>query len=276
MINSEINVSIVIVTMNHLKFLKKLLHSLYETNTPNISFEVILVDNCSIDDTVSFIRNKYPQIKLIVNTSIKGFAFNSNLGMKNSHGKYVLLLNPDIILLPKAIDNLYSFMEENKDVGIAAPMLLNADLTYQNSVRRFIDFKVLYHRILQWGNDKSTNPAVNYYLMGDLDKEKTQPVDWAIGAALFVRRDAIETVGMLDENFFLYIEDQDWCYRMWQKGWKVYYVPNSKMIHDHQRASIKNGFNNKTLYHAKSLGYFFWKHGLFPSREKKLCPTISS
>jgi hypothetical protein len=263
MINSEINVSIVIVTMNHLKFLKKLLYSLFETNIPNTSFEVILIDNCSNDDTVTYIKKNYPQIKLIVNISIKGFAYNSNLGIKNSLGQYILLLNPDIMLLPNAIDNLYDFMEEYKDVGIAAPMLLNADLTHQNSVRRFIDLKILFYRILHWGNDKNTNPAVNYYLMNDLDKEKIQPVDWAIGAALFVRREAIETVGMLDENFFLYIEDQDWCYRMWQNGWKVYYVPNSKMIHDHQRASIKNGLNKKTLYHAKSLGYFFWKHRFF-------------
>lgn len=254
-------ISIVTVGMNHQKLLKRYLHSLYSECSPTISFEVIYVDNCSIDGSVQYVQDNYPQIKIIENKTIKGFAANNNLGIKRSSGKYVLMLNPDIILLPNAIDNLYWFLKKNKSIGILVPKLLNVDYTVQYSLRKFINLKILFYRFLNNGNDNSNLPVLKDYLLTDFDRGRTQIVDWALGAALFLTRDWFDQLHGFDEGYFLYVEDIDLCLRSWKLGRPVVYFPESQFIHAHQRLSRK-GWTKKKMVHIKSLIRFIFKHNI--------------
>ncbi|MDR0558590.1 MAG: glycosyltransferase family 2 protein [Prevotellaceae bacterium] len=251
--------SIVTVGMNHYKYIKDLYRSLYKENRPLISFETVYVDNCSSDESVNHIRENYPQTVIIQNKTIKGFGENNNLGVSVSKGKYIAIINPDIVVLPKSIDVLYEYMIENPATGILAPQLLNPDCSIQYSVRRFITLKTFVYRLISRGKDTSKNKIVGHYLQKDIDNGKTQTVDWAIGAAMFIDREFFIHLNGFDEDYFLYLEDEDICLRSWKNGKPVIYLPDAKMIHNHIRESSKTG--KKTIHHIKSLITFFRKHG---------------
>lgn len=254
------SISIITVGMNHLPYLKTLLHSLYIENHPNCNFEMIYIDNCSTDDSIKFIHDNYPNVKIIKNKKILGFGENNNKGVLASTGKYIAIINPDIILQKDSLDLLLSYAEQHQQTGIIVPQLLNPDYTIQYSVRKFISIKMLLNRILSKGRDNTNNRIVNEYLCKDLDIYKTQPVNWAIGAAFFMSRDTFAELGGFDLDYFLYMEDEDMCLRSWKNNMPVIYYPESKMIHNHLRASAKLG--KKTWLHIKSMITFFCKHGI--------------
>ena len=254
--------------MNSRKTIEPLFNSFLKLIGKKIRFEYIVVDNCSSDGTPSFIEENYSFVKLIKNKEIKGFAENNNIAIKASTGGLVALINPDIEFLPGAIDLILSYMEANPDVGLVGPMLLNADRSLQNSARRFLNFKLAFFRLLTLGNDKVPIKSIRTYLSSYDTSVESQDVDWVIGAAMFVRRQALENVGLLDQKFFLYIEDQDWCFQMWKNGWRVKYVTSAKLIHDHQRTSARK-LSKKTLWHVQSIFYFLKKNFLFKKGIKK-------
>lgn len=263
-------VSVITVGMNHLGYIKELYKSLYDPDTmPTVSFEAIFVDNCSTDGSVEFLRKEYPQVKIIQNKTPKGFGENNNIGAFASVGKYLAIINPDVRVRKGSIDVLYDFMEKNPKVGIAVPHLFNVDLTHQFSIRSFITPKLFINRILSHGRDSSDNKEVEQYLCKDIDIQKTQPIDWAVGAALFLSRDMYSMLAGFDKDYFLYMEDEDLCLRSWQTGYPVVYVPQSEMIHNHLRASSKLG--KKAFIHFKSLCTFFKKHGYSIPDYAKTC-----
>lgn len=244
--------------MNHLSFLKEMFASLYTTGVPSVSFEVILVDNCSTDGTVSFVKENYPDVKIIENQEIYGFARNNNIGAEQASGKYILILNPDIILTKGAIDILYNYTVAHPESGIVAPKLQNRDGSLQYSARRFPTLKILLTRILTHGDDNSDNSNVENYLLKRLPMDKPSEVDWCMGAAFLVPQPFYKELNGFDEGFFLYVEDMDLCYRCWEKNRKVIYYPLSRMIHAHQRGS--RHLNKKTWLHIQSFFYFFKKN----------------
>ncbi len=260
-----INLSIITVTMNHLVYVKSLLNSLYHTAKPTISFELIIVDNCSSDGTVEFIEKNYPNVNLIVNSHIYGFSKNNNIGFENSVGGVIAIINPDIIILPNSIDLIYHYLLNGKNVGMCCPKLLNPDLTRQLSIRKFITPYTLFNRFITAGKDESTNAKVNEYLMKDADYKSPQKIDWALGAVFFIKRETYQMFGGFDENFFLYVEDVDLCLRMKKAGLDVIYVPDSNFIHVHKRSSRK--INKSTFYHFRSMFYYFWKHNLWLKKD---------
>jgi len=252
-------VSIITVGMNHVNYLKNLLKSLYVDNSTSIDFEFIYIDNCSTDGSVKFIQDNYPQVKLNVNINIKGFSENNNIGVRISKGKYIAIINPDVVILKKSIDNLFDFLNEHPNVGIVVPKLLNVDGTIQHSVRGFISPKTLFWRLFYKGREKSSNKILERYLQKDINTAIIQPVDWAFGAALFLSREFYNELNGFDEDYFLYMEDVDLCLRSWKKNKPVVYLPTSQMIHNHLKASSKLG--KKTWIHYKSMSHFFRKHG---------------
>lgn len=254
----EPELSIITVGMNHLSFVKEMLESLYSIGRPNVPFELIFVDNCSTDGTVEYIRDKYPSVILIENKEKYGFARNNNIGVEHAAGKYILILNPDIILTPGAIDKLYNYAIDNETCGIVAPKLENRDGSLQYSARKFPSIKTLLNRIITNGNDGSANKDVQSYLMTNLSLDKASEVDWCMGAALLIQHNLYKKLKGFDERFFLYVEDMDLCYRCWEMGKKVIYYPLSRMTHVHQRSSKR--LNKKTLIHFKSFFYFFRKN----------------
>lgn len=256
-----ITVSIVTVGMNHLPYLRNLFKSLKNANVFDDveRYQMIYVDNCSTDGSVDFIRSNYPSVKILENFKPLGFGDNNNKGILASSGEYIAIINPDIVVFQDSLSELINYLELNPNVGIVAPQLLNPDGSIQYSVRKFINLKRLSARIISRGNDSSQNKAVNDYLCKDIDWNKTQPIDWAIGAAYMIRRDVYAQLGGFDNDYYLYMEDEDICYRCWQLHHPVIYHPISKMIHNHLRGSAKIG--KKMFIHLKSLFTFFKKHG---------------
>lgn len=181
-----------------------------------------------------------------------------------AHGRYIAIINPDIIVLKDSLERLYEFAESNPNSGVIVPQLLNPDGSIQYSVRRYINLNRLLARGLTKGKDTSDNDNVGRYLCKDIDYSKTQEIDWSIGAALFMRRELYASLGGFDTDYFLYMEDEDLCLRSWKIGYSVIYFPQSRMIHNHLRASSKIG--KKMFIHIRSLITFFKKHGLSPKR----------
>jgi hypothetical protein len=265
-------ISVVVVGMNHARFLRNLFPSLKDelirtftkaggnSDSAQEYYEIIYVDNCSSDDSLVYVRANYPETKIIENVKPLGFGENNNNGVNLSTGKYVAIINPDIEVCPNSISILIDYLKSHPEVGIVAPKLLNPDGTIQYSARGFINIKRLAARCLTLGKDRSDNSVVNDYLCKNIDLNLTQPVDWLMGAALFLRRDRYMNLKGFDTDYFLYMEDEDLCYRSWKAGYSVMYNPEAEMVHNHQRASSRIG--KKMWIHMVSMYTFFRKNGL--------------
>ena len=255
-----VNVSIITIGMNHLRFIQNLYRTLLTEHRPKISFEVIYVDNCSQDGSVEWLSETYPEVKIIKNDNVLGFGENNNIGVMASTGRYIAIINPDIEFLDDAIDKLYQYAEKMKgDFGILAPKLLNPDRSVQYSARNFITIRTFLNRAISRGNDETNNSSVGNYLCKNMETGKVQPVNWVMGAALFLPRDMYAKLGGFDLSYFLYMEDEDLCLRAWKKGRQVIYCGDIAVIHNHQKGSRKVG--KKMLIHFQSLFTFFRKHG---------------
>lgn len=254
------DISVITVGMNHLRFIKELFGSLFENHNGQTSFEVIYVDNCSTDGSVEFIQSRYPNVKIISNTHPMGFAANNNLGVSKAKGKYVAILNPDITVSQDTLNRLFSFSEALPYDAIVAPRLLNTDGTHQYSTRNYMNFKSFIVRLFTRSNDKATDAVTSEYLCKGMDTTKVQFVNWAIGAALFMKKSCYETLQGFDTKYFMYVEDVDLCLRAWKRNIPVVYYPKVQLTHDAQRASSK--IWKKTAQHIKSILIFFCKHGI--------------
>jgi len=218
------------------------------------------VDNASTDGAAELVQADYPQARLVRNTRGLGYAANNNLGIHLATGRYPMVMNPDVVVLPGAFDALVGFMDDNPEVGLAGPKLLNADGTLQFSCRRFSTPAHLVVRGLHLDRIAGNSQAMRDAVYLDWDHNSVRDVDYVTGACIVARREMLADVGLLDEGFALYFEDQDWCYRAWKHGWRVTYVPQSQMIHDHQRASARGLFSKSTRTHVRSMLRFFRKH----------------
>jgi hypothetical protein len=254
-----VDLSIAIISHNHREYLNPCLKSLYEV-PQGITFEVFLVDNCSNDGSAEFVEINFPKVKLIVNKQPAGFAANSNRALKQSCGRYLMLLNPDTEVKEGTLKALVEFMDEYPQAGACAAKLLYPDGRLQPSVRAFPSLWVLLIRRTPLRFLIKDSRAVRHFLMLDWDHNSPCEIDWAHGSALVVRREAMEEIGWLDENFFLYGEDLDLCYRLKKAGWSIYYVPQAVIIHHLQEFTYKHFFTRLTLTHYRSLLYFAVKH----------------
>ena len=258
------DLSIIIVNYETRNLLEQCLNSIYSENY-HFSYEVSVVDNDSKDSSIEMVNKKFPQVKLIENRNNLGFAAANNQALRRSNARYLLLINPDTVVLPDSLNVMVEFMDEHPEAGIAGCKLLNPDYSLQYSCRKFSNFATFFLRGIHLDSIFPNNTILRKYMMFDWDHNQVREVEWVLGSCMMVKKKAIEQVGMLDENFVLYFEDQDWCYRMWKHGWKVYYVPQAQMIHYYQRRSAKQFLNVLTWTHIKSMLYFFKKHYLqFP------------
>jgi GT2 family glycosyltransferase len=210
--------------------LRDCLQSLYQ-NT-RLSFEVIVVDNNSQDGVVQMLHSEYPEITLVENQENAGYTHPMNQAMRLGRGRYLLQLNPDTLILPEAIDRLVVFMDQHPEVGICGPKVLNRDRTLQKPCRRgeprpwavltyFLGLSSLFPR----------SPLFSQYLLTYLDEDEIHEVDGVAGSCMMARRALIDQIGYLDERYFAYQEDADFCFRARQAGWKVYFMPGAQIIH---------------------------------------------
>jgi len=233
------DLSIIILNYKTRGLLKQCLKGIRLFNLP-LKYEIIVVDNASNDGTAEMMKEEFKEVKFIQSEFNRGFSAGNNLGIKEARGKYLLLLNPDIAVLNNAIFKMYQFMEANPKIGLAGPKLLNPDGTIQMSVKRFPSFWAHLYRRTPLGKLPFARRVIREYLMMDWDHKDSRPVDWVLGGSMIVRREALDKVGLLDERFFLYFEDVDWCRRFWQAGWQVYYIAEAEMVHYYKRESAEN------------------------------------
>ena len=213
-----------------------------------------MVDNSSRDGSGYEVKKAFPTVHLIENEKNLGFAKAANQGLQKASGRYVLLLNPDTQVKERAIERLLSFMEAHPEVGIAGPQLLNADGSKQNSIANFPSLvtELLNKSLLRWLFPKEFPGKERNY-------SEPVEVDSVIGACMMVRQDALDQVGLLDEDYFLFLEETDWCYRMKKAGWKIYHVPQAEVYHFQGKSAEKDKKNAKVEY-FRSRYHFFKKH----------------
>lgn len=257
--------SIIIVSWNVREDIVRCLRSI-EENRPYGEFEVIVVDNASIDSTVDTVTKDFPEVVTVVNNENRGFAAANNQGIKRSQGQYILFLNPDTIVLPNSLNVLVDFMDDNKNVGVCGPKLVNEDGTTQPSARRFPTFRGALYRHTAFRFLRVFRSEYKRWLMKDFTHNKQMDVDQLMGAALMTRRSVVNTVGTMDENFFMYYEEVDLCYRIKQAGWRIVFMPEAVITHlgGHSTGQIPV---SKRVMMLTSLLTFFRKHrGKFATR----------
>jgi GT2 family glycosyltransferase len=243
---NNMDLSIVILNYKNKNLAKELLKNLAELNLPYI-YEIIVVDNASYDGIKDILENKFSEVKFIQSKKNGGFAYGNNLGIKKAQGKYVMIMNPDLAILSDGIKRLYDYMENNPDVGLAGPRLINADKSVQYSCTDWPDWKLPVYRRTSLGTTEAGQKWLDKYLMKDLDHYKNSDVPSLYGACLIFRRDALSKVGLLDERYFMYLEDLDWSRRFWENDYRVSYVGTAEIIHLHRRQSAAQGLL-KTLF----------------------------
>jgi hypothetical protein len=256
-----LKLSIVVVNYNSSDDLAQCLASLRE-HPPSCPCAVVVVDNASRDAGLAEVRRQHADVRWIMNDDNVGYARGVNQGLAAVGADYALILNPDIVVLPGAIDALLALADTRPKAGIIGPQLLNQDGSIQESCRRFYTLRTLLLRRTVLGRLFPDARSVREHLMRDFDHRSERAVDWVVGGAMLVRRQARERAGLMDERFFLYLEDVDWCYRMWQSGWDVLYTPAARFIHGHRRASARKVFRRAYWSHLGSLISFYEKWGV--------------
>ncbi len=218
------------------------------------------MDNASDDESGLMLKRLFPWARLVENKSNEGFSRAVNRGIASSSGDLFLLLNPDVILAPGCVDALAEFLDRHPDAGICGPKLLNPDGSVQLSCRAFpTPFNVFFGRKSVWNKLFPKNRISRAFLMADLDYERVQEVDWLAGACMMVKKKVVESAGLLDERYFLFVEDADFCYRARRTGFKVYFVPHAVATHE-RGASMRNFFVLSTYNHNLSMYRYFLKH----------------
>lgn len=255
------DLSIVILNYKQKGLVKQCIKGIV-TAQPRLKYELIIVDNNSDDSCLLMVKRmfepepkpsgnqqklpisnplKVPLIKTIQAKTNDGFAVGNNLGINQAQGKYIMILNPDIAIVPGVLEKMIDFMDDNLDVGIIGPKLINPDGGVQYSCRRFPHFLIPIYRRTFFGRLPFAKKAVDKYLMKDFDHRSNREVDWLFGACLLLRKSVFEKIGFFDERFFMYFEDLDLCRRVWQNGFKVVYFSACEMVHYHQRLSAERG-----------------------------------
>jgi len=253
-------VSIIIVTCNSYEKIVSCLGSIGKANL-RMPHEIIVIDNNSQDDTLKYLSQQ-KEIKVIKNEKNLGYSKAVNLGLKKAKNELMLILNPDIDVMPGSIEVMQQYLADHPQVGLVGCKLLNDNGTLQYSVRRFLDLRTYLYRFTPLRGLMSGSAIERYYLMQEWDHNNDRLVDWVLGGCMLARKKALNAVDLMDERYFIYFEDVDLCYQLWEKGWQVAYVAEAAMFHKHMRASANKLFNRATYEHVKSLFYFLWKHGL--------------
>ncbi len=274
---SKPKISIIIVNYKAARLTRQCVRGIIE-HAPQCLYEVIVVDNNSDDgcldliqtEVIDFFNNQdipLPRIELVQSSRNVGFSAGNNLGFQYARGEYILYLNPDTVIFSGGLDPIINYLDNHADVGVVGPKILNPDRSIQTSCFRFPDtfFYPLYRRANFLANFSKVIKWRKWFVMSEFDRSEIREVDWLLGACMLVRRSAIDKVGLFDERFFLFLEDTDWCYRFWQKGFRVVYNPDGWIVHHIERASDENNIlrslGKKTAWiHIVSWLKYYKKH----------------
>lgn len=260
---SELDVSILIVHTFERRLVRQTIRGLRRA-APQLHVEVIVIDNNPAAGLAEMLKLEFPEVRYFAKRN-EGFGAAMNVGIANARGKYLLIFNPDIILSAGALEQLFHYMEANPLVGTLGPKLLNADGSLQYSCYRYHEPLVPILRRTPLGRLPWGQHIIDRFLMKDVSHDQTMEVDWIMGSAMFTRAKALQDIGVFDDRFFMYFEDTDLCWRLWQAGYKVVYYPGSVMVHYHRRASADGSIFQQLLSpltwrHIESAYKFFRKY----------------
>lgn len=257
--NSPIVISIIIVNYNVKDFLQSLLLSL-DKALKNITHEIIIVDNASTDGSVELIKNNFSNVTLIDNKKNIGFSRANNLGLKISKGKYLLLINPDTLVSEDTFTEMIKFFETHPEVGLAGCKILNPDGTLQLACRRsFPGPWTSFCKVTGLSSLFPKSKIFARYNLTYLDEKKSYEVDAVSGSFMMFTRKVYEEIGGLDEEYFMYGEDLEYCYRIQKSGYKIYYVASTQIIH-YKGESTKRSSIDETKFFYSAMHLFVKKH----------------
>jgi N-acetylglucosaminyl-diphospho-decaprenol L-rhamnosyltransferase len=268
-----LDLSVVIVNWNVRDLLRRCLHSILDARSA-VTVEVIVVDNISTDGSVEMVRTEFPGVHLIVNTENRGFPAANNQGIAVAQGRYVLILNPDTEVLGDALATMVAYADAHPDVGVVGPQLLNPDGAderprVQSSRRRFPTLATAIFEST-WLQPYAPHRLLERYYVLDQPDDATLDVDWVMGAALMARREAIEQVGPMDEGYFMYSEEMDWCRMFHEAGWRVVYLPTAQIIHHVGKSSEQVVPARHVHFQTSKVRYFRKHHSVLTAEALRL------
>jgi N-acetylglucosaminyl-diphospho-decaprenol L-rhamnosyltransferase len=226
---------------------------------PELAYEVIVVDCASSDGSVEMVRREFPGVRLIASDENLGYARGNNLGLAEATGRYLFILNPDTEIVGDTLAMMVRYLDAHLAVGALGPQLRYPDGTLQSSRRRFPSLATAFCEstlLHQWFPN---NRTARRYHLADRPADVTQPVDWLVGAALMIRREAWQQVGPLDEGFFMYFEELDWCRRCRAAGWEIHYLPAAQITH-HEGKSSEQVMAARTIRFQSSKIHYYRKY----------------
>ena len=253
-------ISIVIVTYNSIDVIAPCLHSILRDSS-GLHVETLVVDNGSHDATLEVVQRDHPWVHLIAGHGNIGFAAGNHIGFRKARGKYLLMLNPDTRLQPGALRALIDFAISNPKAGMIAPRLVNQDGSLQHSTFRFPDLRQAFFGFFE-KLVPIDSPYNGRYSADNYAQQRE--VDHIVGAAIFLKRELWHHTGGMDENYKLYFEETDWCYRAKRNGWQLLYTPDATIVHLGSHATSKNPEASSIMF-ARSQAYFYrknygWRH----------------
>jgi len=248
------DLSIIIVNWNVKDLLRACLHSI-DAGRGDLDLEVIVVDSASGDGSAAMLAADFPWVTLIACTKNVGFPRGNNLGIAKANGRYILLLNPDTVVVGQALTTLLTYLQTHPDAGIVGAQLLNDDGSVQSSRRRFPTLATAFFEST-WLESVAPRRLLDHYYVRDLPDDKIAYVDWVTGACMMAPRAVVEAVGGLDEAYFMYSEELDWCRRIKNAGWRIVYLPAAQIIHYEGKSSEQAVVARHINFQQSKLRYF--------------------
>ena len=260
--------SVIIVSWNCRDLLARCLDTVFASKL-DADFEVIVVDNSSTDGTASIVQNNYPQVQLIASGENAGFARANNLALRQARGELILLLNPDTELEADTLQVMVDFMDKHPECGMAGCKVLNPDGTLQLACRRNIPTLAdAFFKLSGLSRLFPRSRRMARYNLTYLPADRVAIVDAVSGSFLMTRREVVNKIGLLDERFFMYGEDLDWCWRSVRAGYQNYYVPDTSIVHYHGGSSKKRPL--RSAYHFYEAMYLFYDKHFAPGWARPL------
>lgn len=249
------------------ELLRLCLRSIFEhMEGAGIDYEVLVTDSATQEDTETLMREEFSHVRFFPFAKNVGFKTLVNTSLKEANGTFIFLINSDIILTAEVIPQMLTYLKAHPEVGVLAPRQLNFNGTLQQSCYRFYRLETILYRRTWLSKFPFAKKHLRWFMMSDDNRKGERAVDWVIGSAMLTSKKAVETVGPMDEQFFMYMEDVDWCRRFWENGYKVVYYPQAFVYHYHAKGSARGGFfgsllfNRLTWYHIESALRYFWKY----------------
>lgn len=252
--------SVIIVNYNTKKLLKQTIESVMNTVGQAIKYEIIVSDNGSKDGSCEMVKKSFPQVKLIENNANLGFSKANNTAINESKGRYILLLNSDTVVKEKCLEKCIEYMDNHGEIGALGCKVVLTDGTLDHACKRgYPTPEASLYYLLKLHKFFSNSKKFGAYTLDYLPDDQINEVDSLVGAFMMVRRESIDKVGLLDEDFFMYGEDIDWCYRIKEAGYKIVYYPEAEILHYKGASSKKKKL--KTIYEFhRAMILFYNKH----------------